>query len=56
MWNSIGKSGFSYTLRPRTGNVGIIASSKGIPGPGTYECKNTIDPRGTQFLSKFKSS
>jgi hypothetical protein len=56
MWNSMGKSGCSYTLRPRTGNVGIIVSSKGIPGPGTYECKNTIDPRGTQFLSKFKSS
>lgn len=55
-WNSMGKTGMSYTLRPRTGSMGIIPSAKGIPGPGTYEFKNTIDSRGNQFLSKFKSS
>lgn len=56
LWNSVGKTGKSYTLRPRTGNVGIRAGSKGIPGPGSYEFKNSINPRGSQFISKFKSS
>lgn len=56
MWNSVGKTGKSYTLRPRTGNVGIRVGSKGIPGPGSYEFKNSISSKGTQFLSKFKSS
>eukprot|EP00343_Euplotes_focardii_P006018 CAMPEP_0205813010 /NCGR_PEP_ID=MMETSP0205-20121125/17645_1 /ASSEMBLY_ACC=CAM_ASM_000278 /TAXON_ID=36767 /ORGANISM="Euplotes focardii, Strain TN1" /LENGTH=165 /DNA_ID=CAMNT_0053094623 /DNA_START=62 /DNA_END=559 /DNA_ORIENTATION=- len=55
-WNSMGKTGMSYTLRPRTGNVGIRLNSKGVPGPGSYEAKATIDARGSHFLSKFKSS
>jgi hypothetical protein len=54
--DSIGKSGMSYTLRPRTGNVGIIISSKGIPGPGSYEQKASMTSRGNQYLSKFRSS
>lgn len=56
MYNSMGKSGMSYTLRPRTGNVGIIAGSRGIPGPGTYESRPSLSPKGSQFLSKYKSS
>ena len=52
----MGKTGMSYTLRPRTGNVGIRLNSKGIPGPGSYESKPSINQRGGQFLSKFKSS
>eukprot|EP00344_Euplotes_crassus_P010609 CAMPEP_0196999210 /NCGR_PEP_ID=MMETSP1380-20130617/4438_1 /TAXON_ID=5936 /ORGANISM="Euplotes crassus, Strain CT5" /LENGTH=256 /DNA_ID=CAMNT_0042416049 /DNA_START=124 /DNA_END=898 /DNA_ORIENTATION=- len=56
LWNTVGKSGKAYTLRPRTGTMGIRVSSKGIPGPGSYESKNSITPRGEQFLSKFKSS
>lgn len=56
LYNSLGKSGMSYTLRPRTGNVGIIASSRGIPGPGSYEFRSSVSPKGNQFLSKYKSS
>ena len=46
----------SYTLRSRTENMGIIVSSKGIPGPGNYECKSSINNRGSQFLSNYRSS
>jgi len=56
LWNSVGKTGKAYTLRPRTGSMGIRVSSKDIPGPGSYEAKSSITSRGTQFLSKFKSS
>lgn len=56
LYQSMGKSGMSYTLRPRTGNVGIFVSSRGIPGPGSYETKSALSSKGTHFLSKFKSS
>jgi hypothetical protein len=56
LYDAMGKSGMSYSLRPRTGNVGIIASSKGIPGPGSYEFKSAVSPKGQQFLSKYRSS
>lgn len=56
LYQSLGKTGMAYTLRPRTGNVGILIGSKGIPGPGNYEAKSTLTTRGDQFLSKFKSS
>lgn len=56
LFNAIGKTGMSYTLRPRTGSMGIIPNAKGIPGPGSYEAKASLTSRGNQFLSKFKSS
>lgn len=54
--NAIGKTGKSYTLRPRTGNHGVIAGSRGIPGPGSYEFRSSVNAKGYQFLSKYKSS
>ena len=55
-WGAMGKSGMAYTLRPRTGNVGIILGSKDVPGPGSYEFKPSLTSRGDQYLSKFRSS
>lgn len=55
-WGALGKSGMAYTLRPRTGNVGIILGSKDVPGPGSYEFKPSLTSRGDQYLSKFRSS
>ena len=56
LYNSLGKTGMAYTLRPRTGNMSIVPGSRGIPGPGSYEFKPSLTSRGSQFLSKFKSS
>lgn len=56
MFNALGKTGNSYTLRPRNGNKGIIPGSKEVPGPGSYEFKPALTSRGLHVLSKFKSS
>lgn len=56
MFNALGKTGNSYTLRPRNGNMGIIPGSKEVPGPGSYEFKPALTSRGLHVLSKFKSS
>uniref|UniRef100_A0A7S3J2Z4 Uncharacterized protein n=1 Tax=Euplotes harpa TaxID=151035 RepID=A0A7S3J2Z4_9SPIT len=56
LYDALGKTGMSYTLRPRTGNMSIVPGSKGVPGPGSYEFKASLTSRGNQFLSKYRSS
>jgi hypothetical protein len=49
--------GLKYSLRPKTTKDSSFQNTtKGFPGPGTYELTATEDKSGFCFVSKYKSS
>ena len=49
--------GLMYSLRPKTTKDSSFQNTtKGFPGPGTYEMSATEDKSGFCFVSKYKSS
>ncbi len=49
--------GLMYSLRPKTTKDSSFQNTtKGFPGPGTYELSATEDKSGFCFVSKYKSS
>eukprot|EP00830_Metopus_es_P001488 TRINITY_DN11284_c0_g1_i1.p1 TRINITY_DN11284_c0_g1~~TRINITY_DN11284_c0_g1_i1.p1 ORF type:complete len:313 (-),score=29.65 TRINITY_DN11284_c0_g1_i1:22-960(-) len=54
--NSALKSSPKFSMRTRTAEFGIAASSKGIPGPGQYQLPTSIDPKGRYQFAKYRNS
>jgi len=53
---SFGDEAVKFSLRPKTTNPLMESTTKLYPGPGAYENKLTISPKGQYYMSKFKSS